>query len=495
MRTPSDSPCRGCNPPQGLLLTVLLLTFWNLPTTAQPSIKSTPFHVSEGSDVLLLVQNLTEDLLGFHWYKGEAVVNSHLIAVFVIDTQLTIPGPENTDRMTVYPNGSLLLQNVTQNDTGVYTIQTVDKILQTQQASGQFIVYLNLPKPFIRSNNSNPIEGEDSVTLTCEPQAKNTAYLWKINGRNLPHSDRLALSNGNRTLTLFRVRRNDTGPYECETWSPVNVSQSDPVTLTVFWTNLTLFCYAASMPASQFSWLINGRTLKSTQELFIPKITPSNSGSYSCLVHNSATGLSKMTVKNIIVSEPVTRPSLRASSTTVAEKDSVTLTCLSRDIGTFTRWIFKDQTLQLTERMKLSQDHKTLTIDPVRKEDTGQYQCEVSNPVSSSKSDPIRLTIKYGPLLAPPVNQVPQPVLQSTNPNVTVGDIIILSCIPHTTGVTIRWIFNNRELWILKNIFMSDDHHILAINPVRKQNAGEYQCEVSTPAGSSRSATIKVSVQ
>ncbi|XP_029780163.1 carcinoembryonic antigen-related cell adhesion molecule 21-like [Suricata suricatta] len=94
--------------------------------------------------------------------------------------------------------------------------------------------------------------------------------------------------------------------------------------------------------------------------------------------------------------EPVTQPSLNISSTTVtAHKDSVVLTCSTKSTGVSIRWFFNGQSLNLTERMKLAQDSSTLTIDPVRREDAGTYQCEVSNPVSTSKSDPVRLTVRY----------------------------------------------------------------------------------------------------
>ena len=79
-----------------------------------------------------------------------------------------------------------------------------------------------LPKPSITSNNSNPVEGEDSVALICEPETKNTTYLWRINGQSLSAGDRLKLSEDNRTLTLLSVVRTDTGPYECETQNPVS---------------------------------------------------------------------------------------------------------------------------------------------------------------------------------------------------------------------------------------------------------------------------------
>ncbi|XP_014651583.1 PREDICTED: LOW QUALITY PROTEIN: carcinoembryonic antigen-related cell adhesion molecule 1-like [Ceratotherium simum simum] len=96
--------------------------------------------------------------------------------------------------------------------------------------------------------------------------------------------------------------------------------------------------------------------------------------------------------------DPVAQPSIQASNTTVTEnKDTMGLTSLTNDtrISIQWRWFFNNQSLWLTERMKLSQDNSTLTIDPVRREDAGDYQCEVSNLVSSSRSDLLSLDVEF----------------------------------------------------------------------------------------------------
>jgi CD209 antigen len=77
------------------------------------------------------------------------------------------------------------------------------------------------------------VEGKDSVALMCEPETPDTTYLWWINGHRVADSDSLELSKDNRTLTLLRVTRNDTGNYECGTRNPVSANRSDPVTLNV----------------------------------------------------------------------------------------------------------------------------------------------------------------------------------------------------------------------------------------------------------------------
>uniref|UniRef100_A0A2K6FK42 Ig-like domain-containing protein n=1 Tax=Propithecus coquereli TaxID=379532 RepID=A0A2K6FK42_PROCO len=398
MEPPSAPPRRGRVPWQGLLLTVSFLTFWSLPTTAQVTMESVPLNVVEGKDVLLLVHNVPQDALGYNWYKGDKVDSNYRIVAYVISTQVNNTGPAYSGRETIYPNGSLLFQN-------------------NEEVTGQFRVYPELPKPSIASNNSSPVEDEDSVALTCEPETQDTTYLWWINGQGLQDSDRVVMSLDNRTLILLNISRNDTGPYECGNWNPVSASRSDPVTLNVLYgpdvptisppdsnyqpgANLNLSCHAASNPAAQYSWLINGSLQQTTQELFVPNVTVNNSGSYACVAHNSATGRNTTTVKIITVSEtqPVAQPSIHASSSTVTEdKDSVVLTCLTSDTGISIQWIFNNQSLQVTERMELSQDNITLSINPVKREDAGEYQCEVSNPVSHYRSDIFRLTKNMQP--------------------------------------------------------------------------------------------------
>ncbi|XP_064437214.1 carcinoembryonic antigen-related cell adhesion molecule 1 isoform X5 [Mirounga angustirostris] len=325
MEPPSAPPRGGRVPWQEVLLAVSLLTFWNPPTTAQVTVESVPPSVAEGKDVLLRVNNPPGDAIGYNWFKGETVVPRHQIVLYAVDTQVTTPGPAHSGRETIYPNGSLLFQNITLNDTGYYTVQITKRDVQIEQVTGQLRVFPELPKPNIASNNSDPVENVDSVVLTCGPQTQSTSHLWSVNNESLSASTRLQLSLDNRTLTIHGVTRDDTGPYECETRNPVSAGHSDPFTLNVLYgpdaptispsdssyhpgANLSLSCHAASNPPAQYSWFINGRPQPFTQELFIPNITANDSGSYTCLAYNSGTRLNKTTVKTITVSGDLTQP-------------------------------------------------------------------------------------------------------------------------------------------------------------------------------------------
>ncbi|KAH0507130.1 Carcinoembryonic antigen-related cell adhesion molecule 1 [Microtus ochrogaster] len=208
---------------------------------------------------------------------------------------LLLTGPAYSGRETIYPNGSLLFQNVTQKDTGAYTLQMLMQIFDSMKVSVQFHVYHGPDDPIISPSN-----------------------------------------------TYFRSRR-----------------------------NLSLSCQTASNPPALYSWFVNGEFLSSSQELLIPNITANNSGSYTCFVYNSVTGLNKTTVKYIEVLEPVTTPSIQVTNTTVKELDSVFLNCSSNDTRISIHWLFNGQILELTDSMKLSLDNRTLSIDPVKREDSG----------------------------------------------------------------------------------------------------------------------------
>ncbi|XP_054396538.1 pregnancy-specific beta-1-glycoprotein 2 isoform X3 [Pongo abelii] len=214
----SAPPCTQCITWKGLLLTASLLNFWNMRTTAQVTIEAQPPKVSKGKDVLLLVHNLPQNLAGYTWYKGQMRDLDHYITSYVADGQIIIYGPAYSGRETVYSNASLLIQNVTREDAGSYTLHIIKRGDGTRGVTGNFTftVYVETPKPSISSSNLNPREAMDTVILTCDPETPDARYLWWMNGQNLPMTHRLQLSETNRTLFLFGVTKYTAGPYECE---------------------------------------------------------------------------------------------------------------------------------------------------------------------------------------------------------------------------------------------------------------------------------------
>ncbi|XP_047384129.1 carcinoembryonic antigen-related cell adhesion molecule 3-like isoform X7 [Sciurus carolinensis] len=141
MQPPSACACRGCIPWQGILLAVSLLTFWSPHPTAQLTIQPVPVDAAEGTDVLLLVHHASANVVGYTWYKGNITDSRHRIVSYSILTQTATTGTAFSGRETIYPNGSLLFVNVTQEDTGFYTLQTTRNDFSNEVATGEFHVY------------------------------------------------------------------------------------------------------------------------------------------------------------------------------------------------------------------------------------------------------------------------------------------------------------------------------------------------------------------
>ena len=74
-------------------------------------------------------------------------------------------------------------------------------------------------------------------------------------------------------------------------------------------------------------------------------------------------------------------------------EDSVVLMCEPETENTSYLWRKNGQSLSEGDRLKLSEDNRTLTLLSVVRNDTGAYDCETRNPVSTSQSDPFTLNI------------------------------------------------------------------------------------------------------
>ena len=103
-----------------------LLISCHLSSTANVTIELLPTPVAEGDNVLFLVHNLPEDIIDVTWFKGLGKEKQQ-IAVYVLHKNLSMSGPIHSGREIIYPNGSLLLEKVTQKDAGFYTLRTYDR--------------------------------------------------------------------------------------------------------------------------------------------------------------------------------------------------------------------------------------------------------------------------------------------------------------------------------------------------------------------------------
>lgn len=86
-------------------------------------------------------------------------------------------------------------------------------------------------------------------------------------------------------------------------------------------------------------------------------------------------------------------PVVIANSTELVERrDTLHLVCSSPSPAEV-RWFFNGEALPIALRLCLSPDGRVLTRHGIRREEAGAYQCEVRNPVSASRSEPLNLNV------------------------------------------------------------------------------------------------------
>ena len=92
--------------------------------------------------------------------------------------------------------------------------------------------------------------------------------------------------------------------------------------------------------------------------------------------------------------ELVKAPTLLVSNSTSTEhKDAVVMTCYSN--AESVQWLFNGRDIQLSETRRLSEDRRSLTIDPIQREDVGYYHCKASNSISYALSWALELHVQH----------------------------------------------------------------------------------------------------
>ncbi|XP_008249504.3 carcinoembryonic antigen-related cell adhesion molecule 16 [Oryctolagus cuniculus] len=130
--------------------------------------------------------------------------------------------------------------------------------------------------------------------------------------------------------------------------------------------------------------------------LDIHSVLPGHSGTYILQTLNRQLQ-TEVGYGHLQVYEILAQPTVQANNTELVERrDTLRLACSSPSPAEV-RWFFNGEALPIALRLSLSPDGRVLSRRGVRREEAGTYQCEVWNPVSISRSEPIKLTVYFGP--------------------------------------------------------------------------------------------------
>lgn len=109
-----------------------LLTCWNALAAAELTIELVPPMVAEGGNSVLFVHEMPLNVQAFYWYKQRGPTKSYEVARYLTPTNESSKMPQHSGRKTVFYSGSLLIRNVTQADSGVYTLLTFNTEMESE---------------------------------------------------------------------------------------------------------------------------------------------------------------------------------------------------------------------------------------------------------------------------------------------------------------------------------------------------------------------------
>ncbi|KAM4825534.1 cell adhesion molecule CEACAM3-like [Thomomys bottae] len=242
MEAHSAPPHRGCMPWQGLLLTAFI-TLWQPSRAAPFSVQPVPRVATEGSIVVLQVQNLPPNVFTLRWFKGEETVDRQRIFFYLPKEQYINEGPAFRGQQTLLPDGSLMFQSVSKSDAGFFTLQVIQEDLRWDTVTVSLLVPSLPPSLFYLMVPANVtfelvppyvFEGEDMLLRVHKLPKDLLAFRWykgkRINDHNriflyLPVTGKSkseqAYSGRERvypdgSLLLQNITPDDTGFYTLE---------------------------------------------------------------------------------------------------------------------------------------------------------------------------------------------------------------------------------------------------------------------------------------
>ncbi|XP_067457156.1 carcinoembryonic antigen-related cell adhesion molecule 5-like isoform X2 [Thunnus thynnus] len=404
----------------------------------------------------------------------------------IITSTSSNTGPEYEGRITLYrATGSLELRDLTLNDSGKYLVSIIPDGGDLIIGSTELKIFVPVSNVKVEVSSTDLVEFNSSVILVCFSSGSSLSFLWLNGSSEVTTSERVQLTDGNSTLTIFSVTRYDQGPYRCKVSNAVSEGISDPVNFSISFgpeninlmlsptqeyyvegSSISLSCSAASRPPAQFQWFLNGVKLSDTgPELTLINIRESQSGDYSCQAFNNKTlryQTSQPSALTVLV--PVSNVKVEVSSTDLVEfNSSVSLFCSSSGSSLSLMWLNGSSEIKPSERVQLTDGNSTLTIFNVTRYDQGPYRCKVSNAVSEGISDPVNLSISFGP---ENINLM----LFPTQEYYVEGSNISLSCSAVSRPPA-------QFQWFLNGVKLSDTGPELILINVQESQSGNYSCQ------------------
>ncbi|XP_073703568.1 cell adhesion molecule CEACAM6-like [Garra rufa] len=204
----------------------------------------------------------------------------------------------------------------------------------------------------------------------------------------------------------------------------------------------------------------SGRVLfdRNTLALELQNLRLDDSGKYSLTVATNSGGTLKGET-SLQVFENITNVRLVGPEEPLIEgESSANITSDGTGSITSVQWMKDNSPLSPSNSIIFSSDNRSVSISPVHRSDTGEYQCTYSNPISSETVN-LSLIINYGP----------DDVSIQGEVVVDLGVRVLLSCSANSEpAASFSWKFNGTDTNVTTDTFI--------IEQTNFTDSGDYEC-------------------
>nr|XP_054952810.1 basement membrane-specific heparan sulfate proteoglycan core protein isoform X2 [Pan paniscus] len=431
----------------------------------------------------------------------------------------SLPPQARSERTDI---ATLLIPAITTADAGFYLCVATSPA-GTAQARIQVVVLsasdASPPPVKIESSSPSVTEGQ-TLDLNCVVAGSAHAQVtWYRRGGSLPphtqvHGSRLRLpqvSPADSGEYVCRVE-NGSGPKEASitvsvlhgthsgpSYTPVPGS-TQPIRIEPSSSHvaegqtLDLNCVVPGQAHAQVTWHKRGGSLPARHQthgslLRLHQVTPADSGEYVCRVVGTSGPLEAsvlVTIEASVIPGPVPPVRIESSSSTVAEGQTLDLSCVvAGQAHAQVTWYKRGGSLPARHQVRGSR----LYIFQASPADAGQYVCRASNGMEASIT--VTVTGTQGANLAYPAGST-QPIrIEPSSSQVAEGQTLDLNCVvPGQSHAQVTWHKRGGSLPVRHQTHGS----LLRLYQVSPADSGEYVCRVlgsSVPLEASVLVTIE----
>ncbi|XP_037374060.1 carcinoembryonic antigen-related cell adhesion molecule 21-like [Talpa occidentalis] len=134
------------------------------------------------------------------------------------------------------------------------------------------------------------------------------------------------------------------------------------------------------------------QTINTDGSLVIHRPTRKDSGYYTLEAVRGVQSLGSVSIQ-VFLLDPETPFSVQESPSTVQENDIVFIVCQTNGKRFSVNWYVNEQKLQKKHNMYLSSNQYTLTINPIRRQDSGIYRCMYHRGMRFGRSESLTLLV------------------------------------------------------------------------------------------------------